>query len=196
MLLEEIASINPGLVLSRKRADETDNNIFTYTMLSLTDIDPSGYIKAGVFEEYKSKENIKQSFLTKKDDVIMRLTYPYTTLLIDSTFEDLIIPSSFAVIRIIDREFKPSYVAWFLNQSSIKQYIQSIQSGSVIGSTNKKVVGSIEIKKLQLEDQERLQEINRLKHKEKQLLEKLWEEKEKLYQYTTQQIIKGESKHD
>lgn len=196
MLLKEIASIHPGLVLSRKRADESIQKKVTYSVLTLNDIDSTGFLKSGLYEEFNSKEEIKPSFLTTKDDVIMRLTYPYTTILINESSEGMVIPSSFAVIRVKDEMYRASYVAWFLNQSSVKQYIHSMQSGSAIASTNKKILGSIVIKNLDLEDQEKLQEINQLKHKEKQLLDRLWEEKEKLYQYTTQQILKGESKYE
>ena len=110
MNLGEIADIRSGLVLSRKQASVDSPQAIRYHQLSLRAVKAEGEIDPAELEPYFAKEPLSMDYLTQPNDIVVRLTAPYTAVLIDDTTRNLVITSNFVVIRIRGTELVPGYL--------------------------------------------------------------------------------------
>ena len=117
MKLSEIATVRSGLVLSRKQANGPSP--YRYPLLTLKSIRPDSYIALDELDWYNAVEPLKPEYLTHVGDIIVRLSIPYTAVLIDENTEGMVIPSSFTIIRANRNHILPEYLFWLLNQSSL-----------------------------------------------------------------------------
>ena len=120
MNLGEIADIRSGLVLSRKQARADSPQAIRYHQLSLRAVKTEGEIDPAELEPYFAKEPLSMDYLTQPNDIVVRLTAPYTAVLIDDTTRNLVITSNFVVIRIRGTELVPGYLYWYLNTPKAK----------------------------------------------------------------------------
>ena len=82
MHLGELASVRSGLVLARKESREPTP--YCYNLLTLRSIHPDGSIAQEDLSVFHASEPLKAEYLTQPGDIIVRLTTPYTAILIDS----------------------------------------------------------------------------------------------------------------
>ena len=92
MKLGTVATIRSGLVLSRKLSRELSP--FRYPLLNLRAIHPDGYILPGSLEVFYATEPLRQEYLTQQGDIIIRLSIPYTAILIDANMVGACFPIS------------------------------------------------------------------------------------------------------
>ena len=121
MNLGEIADIRSGLVLSRKQARADSPQAIRYHQLSLRAVKAEGEIDPAELEPYFAKDPLSIDYLTQPNDIVVRLTAPYTAVLIDDTTRNLVITSNFVVIRIRGTELVPGYLYWYLNTPKAKR---------------------------------------------------------------------------
>ena len=88
--------------------------------LAVVDPELTGYINEELLEEFKANELISKDYITRKDDIIVRLTTPYTAVLIDESSAGLVVPSHFIIIRAREEYVLPQYLCWFLNLDKVK----------------------------------------------------------------------------
>lgn len=185
MLLGDIADIKVGLVTTRKKVNLPEEVQATYKMFTIKNIDSHNT----EFEAFKSNEVLAPQYFTTVGDVLFRLNYPYSAVLIDETKVGLLIPSTFAVLRVQIESFLPAYIAWYMNTAFVKKELEKGQAGTRIPSTNKATLGAVWIEPLELEKQQNIVQLYNLHLKEKQLLMKLIEEKEKLFHVLTTKML-------
>ncbi|MDR0490300.1 MAG: restriction endonuclease subunit S, partial [Oscillospiraceae bacterium] len=109
MRLGDSAKIRTGLVLSRKEA-KAKSGPRQYAALTLKAVTDRGEIYRESVEPYNAAESLKQDYLTRKGDVLLRLSAPYTAALITEENEGLLISSHFAIIRVSYRKLDPYYL--------------------------------------------------------------------------------------
>lgn len=179
MRLEEIASVRTGAVTARKKTKAGDSPSSFYKMLNLRCLAPEGYLDLKNAEDYPAKETLKPELFTHKGDVLIRLSFPYTSVLIDDEVAvDYLVPSHFAIIRTDKRKALPEYILWFLQRESTLQQILLNSSGSTaFGTISSGFVGSLNIPILPLEKQQALGQLQLLSTKEQELLYRLAKEK-------------------
>ena len=136
MFLSDVSTVRTGLVTARKQAKGPEKGLFQeYRLLSLRCIKEPGVLDVGLAEPYMSKELLKSDFLTKRADILVRLSAPYTAALVDDASADYVVPSHFAIIRVDKSKVDPAYVLWILRQqSTLKQIYQNV-SGTVAFGT-------------------------------------------------------------
>ncbi|MGG3772960.1 restriction endonuclease subunit S [Heyndrickxia faecalis] len=196
MQLGDIAQIQTGLVLSRKKAEMPYEAKATYRLLTLKNISEDGFIENDSFEMFTSRDELDDRYFTAEGDVLMRLNQPYTAVYVDKDHTGLLIPSYFAVIKVNQAKVLPQYLAWYLNTSNVKKELERSQAGSRIPSTNQHVIRNLSFELLSTSKQKTLIELYQLHQKEKMLYRKLMEEKELYFQTIVQQILKqGERKN-
>ena len=83
MKLGELATVRSGLVLSRKQACKGAPVKMRYPLLSFRAIHSNGYIGMEQLDGFDAAEQLSPEYLTQVGDVIIRLTSPYTAVLID-----------------------------------------------------------------------------------------------------------------
>ena len=182
MQLEELASVRTGLVTARKKPKENQRPTKKYTLINLKCINASGYLNTIAAEEYLSSEVLKADFFTQKGDILVRLSAPYTAVMIKEDNEcGYLVPSHFAIIRVDRRRALPEYILWFLKKESTRQQILQNSSGSsAFGTISSGFLGTLNIRSIPLPKQKMLGELQILSEREQELLEKLAKQK-KIY---------------
>ena len=100
MKLGELATVRSGLVLSRKQARKGAPVKMRYPLLSFRAIHPNGYIDMEQLDGFDAAEQLSPEYLTQIGDVIIRLTSPYTAVLIDEASAGMVVSSNFVIIRV------------------------------------------------------------------------------------------------
>ena len=109
----------------------------------------------------------------------MRLTAPYTAVLIDESASNMVISSNFVVIRTEHRLLLPEYLFWLLNTQNIRHLIYENATSNMLSAVTARFLGELEIALLPMDAQEKIAQINGLARRESQLLKQLAAEKEK-----------------
>ncbi len=181
MRLNELATISTGLVTARKQDRMPGKDSLKYKMLNLKAVNDEGYIEDTLLEDFWAKERLKSGYLTQAGDIVVRLTTPFTAVLIDKEHTGFIIPSHFVVIRTDSRQILPEYLNWFLNEDRVRQELHQNLSSTMIGTVKPKVYACLEIDLIPLEEQKKIAELYRLSKKELRLLKQMRVQKELYY---------------
>lgn len=189
MKLGTVATIRSGLVLSRKLSRELSP--FRYPLLNLRAIHPDGYILSDSLEVFYATEPLRQEYLTQRGDIIIRLSVPYTAILIDSDMVGTVVSSNFAIIRLNQGYILPEYLLWLLNTADTKKKIYENSSSNMLSAVRPTFFAELEILPLTLADQEKVAELNLLAREEIRLLKKLADEKERYYAAVIDRTQKG-----
>lgn len=179
MNLGTVATVRSGLVLSRKVARELSS--YRYPLLNLRAIHPDGYILPDSLELFCATEPLRQEYLTQQGDIIIRLSVPYTAILIDSNMAGMVVSSNFAIIRLDQDYMLPEYILWLLNTAEIKKKIYESSSSNMLNAVRPTFFSELEILLLPLADQEKIAKLSLLAKQETRLLKKLADEKKKYY---------------
>ena len=179
MKLKDLANVRSGLVLSRKQSKELTD--YQYSLINLRCIQPEGEIDLDESDIYRAKEPLKKEYLSQCGDIVVRLTAPYTAVLIDETTSGMVVSSNFVVIRVEDKHLLPEYLFWLLNTEKIKRKIYENATSNMLGAVNAKFLADFELTLLSVEDQRKIAHINLLAKREYQLLKMLADKKEKYY---------------
>ena len=177
----EVATIRTGVVTARKKVEQNAIIRYQYKMLNLKCVASEGYINKEYVEDYESSLPLKLDCLTQMGDILVRLSAPYTAVLIkEQDLCGLVIPSHFAIIRVNRRIVLPEYMYWTLGRDKINVRIKQNSSGSTaFGTISSGAIAGLPIRIIPIEMQRVLGELLRLTEREQELLYKLSTEKEK-----------------
>lgn len=192
--LNHLTAIKTGLVLSRKKASQQSEFKKDYNVISLKSFNENGYYDHSFVEEFVADEEIKEENLLQKGDILVRLREPNVAVYIDRDYEDTIISSLAAVIRIKSNNVNPLFLTNYLNSSLTKKQLYS--QGTAVAMLNIKSLDELEIILPTLETQEKVAEIQALSFKEIKLLNQLIEEKQKYTTKIFETIINQEINND
>ena len=187
MKLGSVAQVRSGLVLARKQA--RGRTEYRYPLLNLKCIHPNGYIDTALCEMFDSVEYLNPEYLTHKGDVVIRLTVPYTAVLITDELEGYVIPSSFVVVRTDRSIVLPEYLVWLLNSQQVKQRIYESAVSNMLGAVKPRYFAEFEMEEISISHQQILADLNQLAKREAQLLAKLAAEKERYYDHILNQVF-------
>ena len=177
MRLEDVATVRCGLVLSRKQSRTPTSA--KYRLLNLRSINADGGVEMSLVDEYYAVESLSSEYLSQVGDVIVRLTAPYTAVLIDDETAGMVISSNFVIIRPNPRMLLPGYLVWLLNTSKIKRVIFENTSSNMLGAINPRYFACMEITLPSIDRQFSIADLNALALKEWSLLRRLAEEKKR-----------------
>ncbi|MCI2046888.1 MAG: restriction endonuclease subunit S [Faecalibacterium sp.] len=196
MQLGEIASVRSGLVLSRKLSRYPTQ--YRYPLLNLRSFRENGTIDPDELEIYDAVEPLKEEYLTQQNDIVIRLSSPYTAVLIAEKDTGAVISSNFCVVRGLKRTFLPEYLYWLLNTPGVKQDIRQHTGSNMLGAVRAQYYIDFDIVPLPIAQQKQIAETNLLACREVQLLEALAKEKARYYtallQKKQKEMRKGERK--
>ena len=182
MFLSDVSTVRTGLVTARKQAKGPEKGLFQeYRLLSLRCIKEPGVLDVSQAEPYMSRELLKSDFLTRRDDILVRLSAPYTAALVDDESADYVVPSHFAIIRVDKSKVDPAYVLWILRQqSTLKQIYQNVSGTIAFGTINSSFFNDLKIDIIPLEKQRLIGAILKLSEREQTLLSELAKAKAEL----------------
>ena len=177
MNLDEYVAIRTGLVFSRKEA-QLGENCPIYPALSLKNITEDGQILLAKIEKYSAVEPLKEEYFTQEGDVLLRLSTPYTAVVITEKEVDLLVPSHFAIIRAKEM-VDPRYLRWWLTKKR-KWFYKVASGGTMMGTVSSGYVAQMPFEPPPLEKQRKIGELLELVNRERQLLSLLVVKKKQL----------------
>jgi restriction endonuclease S subunit len=190
MKLKDIAEIQSGLVLERKKAKTKDEVNMTYKSLNLKSLDESGFVDNSLLDNFNSIEKLDKKYITSEGNMIMRLSSPYTVIAITKQLTGYVLPSNFVKIILNSNIFLSEFLALYLNSEAINKKLKNISFGSAVSIIKTSNIEEIEIKSIPLEKQEKLISLNKLHMKEQLLLKKQLVEKQKFFKGILNKNIK------
>lgn len=188
--LGDITRFRSGLVLRRKESKEKTE--FQYPLLTLQSMNPKGSIDHNSLKPFWATEALNPEYLTKPGEIVLRLTAPYTAVLITEVTEGIVVSSNFIIITCREEKTIPEYLAWLLNTPCFKRQIYKAASGNMLEAVTGAVFAKVRVTLPPLTLQQKIARLKDLSQKECELLRRLAAEKEKLYRRTIDRIQRGE----
>lgn len=172
MKLEEIAQVMIGVLAKREQEKEGENR---YSLFSL-----KNYEEKQPYEELKTNKDLSEK-VARRDDLLFRLLYPNKIIYVDEEIEGILIPSQFGIIRTQKEKMDPIVLKWYLESKKAKKELELQVTGSIIKSMPLTNLKKVSIPDISLENQENMKKLILLWKEEKEISQKILEEKEKLY---------------
>lgn len=172
MRLKDIANINIGLTYSRNRLEGKFQ--YLYKLLTLKSICNSNIIDEKYIEDFKSNKKIDEKFLTKKGDLVIKLSYPINLIYIKEEYENLLIPLHFAIIRCNSKKIASKFLYTFLKNYD---YSTLLLTGRITFLKTSSL-NDIEIPDFSIDKQLKIAKIYELMEKENLIQKDLIEKKE------------------
>lgn len=194
MKLQEIAEVRTGLVLSRKQSKEPIG--FPYKVFTLASIEKDGTIKKELIEKFESNSKLDENVITKENDILIRISTPYTATFITKEYENILVPSLIAIIRVKSEKYIPEYVKIYLNSEKAKQEIRKEANGTVIATITTKSMKELEIPFIPIKQQENIINYTNTYLEEKKMTQSLMELREKEYQFIINKVLERGEKND
>ena len=105
-----------------------------------------GLIDHSLLQEVKLYKDVKDKFYTKKGDVIMKLSTPYDSCVIEKEEDEgLIVPSFSLIIRKINPKYNPYFVMAFLSSKCAWAQIKNSREGRVLSIINNVSVAELDV---------------------------------------------------
>jgi len=132
----------------------------------------------------KNKDKIKKDYFLSKGDILFvsRGFNHYATLL-DVSLENTIAISHFYVLKLKLEKAKvilPAYLAWYMNQFPAQKHYRKYGAGTGILLVNKEALEDLSVVIPDMNTQEKIVKLYKLKLKEKNLVNKIEEKKDRL----------------
>lgn len=199
--ISDLFDIQIGLVVSRKAVDfaEQSNNVnySKYKVLSLKSFLEDNTISADFFNEIYTENIMDEKYLTKENDIIVRLINPLKSFVVTKDLENIVVPSQFVKLRnnkgsnILPEPVINEYVSVFLNTFSKTKKMQKYKKEDtwLVNSIKQSTISDIDIPVIALEKQKEVVEFYKLLNKEIKLYKNLIEKKEEFYKSFLQNLI-------
>lgn len=181
MKLEDVAEIMVG-VLARRENDINGEN--SYLLFSL-----KNYEEKKPYEELKTDKDLS-SKQAQEGDLLFRLLYPNKIIVVQKELEGILIPSQFCIIRPKQGKIDSTVLRWYLESRQVKEELNERITGSIIKSMPTANLRTLKIPDISEEKQKDMKDLITLWEKEKEISEELLKEKEKLYNFYLEEMIK------
>ena len=105
-----------------------------------------GLIDHSLLQEVKLFKEVQDKFYTRIGDVIMKLSTPYDSCVIDKEEDEgLIVPSFSLIIRKINPKYNPYFVMAFLSSKCAWAQIKNSREGRVLSIINNVSVAELDV---------------------------------------------------
>ena len=190
--ISTIADVQGGMVLSRKEAKSPEDAACQYQRLTLRAFDDNGNINNDEFETFYACESLDNALFTELGDVVVRLVSPMYPVYISPGYENILVPSQFAVLRVKDRtQIMPEYLRLCLAQKNIQDRILSLESGTAQKTVKIKTVLDLEIPVRPIHTQRQAVQLDSLNRHREQLYRELIQNERMLTENLIEKIIGG-----
>ena len=139
-------------------------------------------------------EEIDPSFITKKDDILFKVTEPFDAVMVKAEEEGLLVAANYIIIRTHTEKVLPRYVSWYLNERRTRHRLNAMTQGTSIIAIRIADLLDLSIELPPLDIQEKIVKFLELADEEIRLLERLIQEKARLYKHIPNQMLRGTKK--
>lgn len=188
MKLEDVADIHIGVVLKRKEAVYKGNKTNRYKVFNIR-----CYEEKIEYDDFYSMEDLS-NYVTRKGDLIFRLSLPSKIIIVDEETEGLLINNLYCIIRCNNKKINNEFLKWFLESKEAIKQIETIIIGTVVKSIPVAKLRLIEIPNISFEEQEKISKLISNWNKQKELYNKLIKEKDNYYNSIVDKVINGGKK--
>ena len=136
IILNDMAEIISGLSY-RRYLDESGDN---FKIIVQRSIRKDG--KLSDFEEVSLKHDIKDRYFTQKNDVLMKMTYPYDVVCVKQ--EKLVISDRIAIIR-LKEGYDPEFIAHLLTNAHVKKQLHELGGSGKLPHTSLKDIKQLKL---------------------------------------------------
>lgn len=190
--ISDLADVKGGMVLSRKEAKDQKEIAFEYSRFTLRAFDENGNINRSELEIFHACEDLENALFTKAGDVVIRLVSPIYPVYIESGYENILVPSQFAVLRVKDpAKVMPEYLRLCVAQKSVQERILSLESGTAQKTVKIKTVLDLEIPLQPLYIQQKAVQIDQLSRKRECMYRELIKNERIVTEHLIEKIIGG-----
>lgn len=183
-----VKEIRTGLVLGRVTKSNSEIRKL-HKVITLKSLNEDGEVDIKKLETIFTEENVSPKYLTKLNDVVLRLSSPFHATSIDDSLSGMILPSNFCLLRGIKNIVIPEFLSFYLNSAAAKKQLLSQVSQSTMNIIRTTTIKELELELPTLEIQNKIVNIINLYRKEKRLLGNLIIEKEKIRNQTIKTLL-------
>lgn len=184
--LNGFASVRSGLVLSRKKSKGGEGEL--YALLTLRSVKEEGVLDMSAVDMYVSTSVLPSVYQTAVGDVVVRLTWPYSAVLIDDQSSGMLVSSHFVIIRPDREKLNPGYLHWVLNRQSTRRLIYENTSANMLNAVRPQFFSELKISLPPMVEQKKIAELQLLTRRERILQEMLMQERSNLAKVLTEKI--------
>lgn len=141
--LGSIVKFNSGLIIAREKSID-ENSSIQYKVLNYKCIDEHGIINDNLLDIENFKDKIDNKYLTKNQDIIVKLVEPFTPIMIDGEHEEIVITSNFCKIT-CSEEVLPEFLIACLNSNMVAKFLRLEAKNQTFRQISIKELEKIEI---------------------------------------------------
>lgn len=136
-------------------------------------------------------DKIKPKYHLKNGDILFIAKGTNNYALVFTTIDDIptIASSALFVLKVNKKIADPQYVAWYINQNPVQNYLKTNESGTYVTSINKTAIENIPIKLPSISLQKQIARLAQLHKQEKQLSAKITNLKDSLITHQLLNIL-------
>ena len=188
MKLEDIANVNIGVVLKRKEAAYNGYKTNKYKVFNIR-----CYEEKIDYDDFYSMEDLS-NYVTKKGDLIFRLSLPSKIILVDEETEGLLINNLYCIIRSNNKKINNDFLRWLLESREIHKQLEKIIIGTAVKSIPVAKLRLVKIPTINIDEQDKISKLISNWKKQKKLYNQMIKEKEKYYDSVINKLINGGNK--
>jgi restriction endonuclease S subunit len=189
--VSKISDVSAGLVLKRKEAKTQSEITKIYKTITLKSFNENGWIDLKYLDEYKSRKLLDDRYITKENDILIRLSNPYTAIKVKPTEVGLVVPSLFGIIKVNQKDIVSGYLSFILNSDKTKQTYFKNSMGITIPVIRMATIRETKIPIVSYEKQKIISELHDLMIKENELNQQLIAKKTKYQKEIKKRILYG-----
>lgn len=195
ILLDDIAQINVGVVLSRKAAKYESEKTIKYPLFNLKIYEQRNNGEKLKYEEINSNEDLSL-YMIKKGDLIFRLAFPLKVIIADSDLEGKIISNQYVIIRVNNKKYNAVFLQCFLQSEEMQRQLEKYLVGIAIRTIPVNKIREIHLPEINYDKQLKLAKIYEDWNRQKKLYENLINYKEKYYSTLISNMIQFNKKEE
>lgn len=184
----DISEMRTGIIVSSFKNYNYGPNHSDYKILTLASIDEYNHIVHKKLDSLKFEYEKIEACLTRKGDILIRQSYPFTVIVIDDEI-NLVVPSTFIILRMTNNLFNNDFVGWYLGTYKVRNDFIRTQTGSIQPTINKKIISDIVLPNLNINDQRKISQLISIMTKRSKKVNKLLDEYEKENEVITKLLI-------
>jgi restriction endonuclease S subunit len=173
--LKNIATIQTGVFAKPIQSGEI-------VYLQAKHFDENGELKETLYPDLNLKSKIEKHLLRKGDILFAAKGTKNFAAWYENEAIPAVASTSFFVIRINESYIIPGYLTWFLNHPDTQYLLKSYARGTSIASISKAVLSELEIPIPNIQKQELILKIFKLRNREKKLTQKIQDLRERYIQ--------------
>ena len=177
--LEDIATVQLGLILDRKKAKNDSSHI--YKRLTLRTVESDG-INPEAIEPFYSTKPLQEDYLTRAGTILMKLYAPFNPTVITEETEGYLFPSQMVSIRPV-KSVLPEYLCLYLSQDFVAERLLANYFGIAQRAITVDSLLNLKVQIPSLKDQQIICDYNRNYRHLCRLRKELEEEEETMMKY-------------